>query len=646
MARGPTTSDDESSRPQAKRQKYLRTRTGCLACRRRKIKCDDKRPTCGWCKKRKKTCQWGVELKFRDENAHKLGSDHPSMILASRRRPGGYEIVNITAEVISDYHNSLLSVRAIGADDESVVCDSPDHVACGSSHLITGAATTAQKDLASSFDRVSNSESMGFVCLPPLVDASSTSVLSPLLTSAPAPPVAQRRTDSAVANLIYFSQGGDRNETGDPVRVGAEPVSMGLLADYLDHGQPYTPNGHHEDGIFLPGSAYHELHATLRQHLIQEVRSNVPMRPATSRTESNIANAADYSVDIVHDELLDCIPENPVARPLVKSRLILSQHEECHLWRNWFDEVAPWLDKFDNHRHFQYTLPTLASTNDHLRYSVLALSARQQELKDKARSTDRSLALYQEAIHLLLPNLASRSSAIIASCVILCVLEMLSCSPKAWQRHLDGCANLMEAVGIHGFVGGVDQALFWCFARMDVCGGLISSVSTLIPVSQWAPEMDVGNYALISRFAEDFAGWANFAIYLTAQVLSLLAPVSDMASLQVSKRADPLFQSRWLKLWKQICDWLENRPAALLPVMTIPSSDSSPFPTIIFSNPAAISGNQMYHTASLLMLQNQPPDVTLPQKPRSFCGMPGGYAQSASPTIITAHGQTLCSHSG
>lgn len=44
-------------------------------------------------------------------------------------------------------------------------------------------------------------------------------------------------------------------------------------------------------------------------------------------------------------------------------------------------------------------------------------------------------------------------------------LTMLG-SPKEWRRHLDGCANLIEAVRIHGFMGGIEQALFWCFARM------------------------------------------------------------------------------------------------------------------------------------------------------------------------------------
>jgi len=41
-------------------------------------------------------------------------------------------------------------------------------------------------------------------------------------------------------------------------------------------------------------------------------------------------------------------------------------------------------------------------------------------------------------------------------------------SPKAWRRHLDGCACLLRAMNIRGDSGGVEQALFWCFARMGM----------------------------------------------------------------------------------------------------------------------------------------------------------------------------------
>jgi hypothetical protein len=59
--------------------------------------------------------------------------------------------------------------------------------------------------------------------------------------------------------------------------------------------------------------------------------------------------------------------------------------------------------------------------------SILAVCARQIEQKDNSKSLSGSLSLYQEAIHLLLPKLQTKNTAVIASCVILCVLEMMSC---------------------------------------------------------------------------------------------------------------------------------------------------------------------------------------------------------------------------
>ena len=411
---------------------------------------------------------------------------------------------------------------------------------------------------------------------------------------------------------MFLSRGGrsQPSPAGPALAMPLDPLTMDMVGDYyyMDQIQPFTPaDTTYDDGIFLPGSAYHELHSTLRNRLIQEVMSNVPTRAPTPGPETY--SGQDHSSDsgTYTDEANSVrvrFPSKDVEVPL------LSASEECELWRNWFDEIAPWLDKFDRDRHFQMVIPTMARDHDYLRYSILALSARQLELKEKTLPTDRSLTLYQATIHQLLPHLPTRSTSVIATCVILCVLEMLSCSPKAWRRHLDGCASLMEAVGMNGCVGGTEQALFWCFARMDVCGGLISSVKTLIPVSRWAARSSIESDVEFFRSTTGFEQWANYSVYLLANVLDLLAPLPTETFRGLS-RHDPGFRTQWLRLWKFLCDWYDQRPAALAPIMTIPSSDTSPFPTILYSNPAAISGNQLHHTASILMLQNQPPAVRL-----------------------------------
>lgn len=123
---------------------------------------------------------------------------------------------------------------------------------------------------------------------------------------------------------------------------------------------------------------------------------------------------------------------------------------------------------FDSQRTFSIQLPALARDFPALSYAILAISARQMERKQGIRddSSFDSLELYQEAIRLLSPLLQVRDPKVVAACVLLCCLEMMSARAQDWRRHLEGCAALFDAFGIHGFSGGLLQAVFWCYARM------------------------------------------------------------------------------------------------------------------------------------------------------------------------------------
>lgn len=78
----------------------------------------------------------------------------------------------------------------------------------------------------------------------------------------------------------------------------------------------------------------------------------------------------------------------------------------------------------------------MAKSVPHLKYSVLAMAARQMEQKENSPSSAESLSLYQEAIHLLLPELQTKGTEVITSCVILCVLEMLSCKSRSYCAYV------------------------------------------------------------------------------------------------------------------------------------------------------------------------------------------------------------------
>ncbi|KAJ9653932.1 hypothetical protein H2201_009075 [Coniosporium apollinis] len=360
-----------------------------------------------------------------------------------------------------------------------------------------------------------------------------------------------------------------------------------------------------DDGIFLPGSTYQELHTTLRNHVFNTARSNPATRFETPEhgleNECTAEQDSDQSIDFTTTATIER-HESDHVEAIPHKAPELTQHREYELWKNYIDEVAPWLDKFDNQCHFGHKLPPLAKSHPHLRYSILALSARQLERKDHSRPSSASLALYQEAIHQLLPELQTRNTAVIASCVVLCVLEMMSCSPKEWRRHLDGCASLMESVGINGFVGGIEQALFWCFARMgplsqmltyskspdsapDVCGGLITSDRTLIPIGNWASKLSLADDIRLFREASSFDTYANYAVFLCGQVLDLFANYAAEEDIHTASYA-----KRWSRLFELLEDWYLYRPEEMRSILHLQADKrdySRPFPILLFGNAPA-----------------------------------------------------------
>lgn len=426
-------------------------------------------------------------------------------------------------------------------------------------------------------------------------------------------------------------------EQSPPAEIPAEPVLEAPTSSFFGMSMAPTPintgssglNGmaflspHHsetslfEDGIFVPGSQYQELHAEFRSRLFDTAHSVAPSRrPSTDLTGTGL-------------DILDGGPEpeldtNGVAE---ESRRLaqLTPEQEYILWQNYITEVAPWMDKFDINRHFELVLPMLAKDAEHLKYSILALSARQLELKERKKDLSCSLALYQHAIHLLTPMLYLRNTVVLASSVVLGVLEMLSCSPKAWRRHLDGCAALIQALGITGTCGGLEQAMFWTFARMDVCGGLISSERTLIPVTYWVGGGTLAEDMHLLRAHGTFDMYANQSIYLCGRVIDVLCSFGRWEqrspSLTTSLLSPQSYSGAWLELFELIETWHRERTSEMRSLLVIPAEHYQPprpFPTVLYPNPPSISGNQMYHTSALLMLKNKPTSLHLKQKPRSM----------------------------
>ena len=380
--------------------------------------------------------------------------------------------------------------------------------------------------------------------------------------------------------------------------------------------------------MYYPNPAYKELHTVLHNYMVSTARATGLTRQATptetsenTSTEINKTSvqAADRNQPIFQDTThrLSGVPQNAE----------LTKRRELELWQNYLDEVAVWLDMFDVERHFQLTIPMMAKSAEHLRYSILALSARQQERKDPNNPYTESLTLYQKAIELIVRELHSLETAVIASCVLLCVLEMMSSSPKAWAKHLDGCSMLLQAAGISGTIGGDRQALFWCFARMDVWGGFLSDTLTKIPTSSWITPSQSMPMA-VAQFktgSGGFDNYANYAVFLCASVINLLSnpgPGSSRPGLkETASNTKGSTSTAWKALYDLLEDWYNSRPVEMRPLMSCPADvddHQHPFPIVLFGISPAVNGNQLYHASSLLMLQEKPKDVRLPRGHKSI----------------------------
>lgn len=140
---------------------------------------------------------------------------------------------------------------------------------------------------------------------------------------------------------------------GAPPNVDAPQSALLHPANHSSNPSIASPGseGMSHDGIFLPGSAYLEFHSALRSHTFYAARSAFPSRCGTPECPetAHAANRAEgQPVEV-------CLPPNPntsdtvsplddVALSRPTPRLSeLSQQEEFELWKNWVDEIGPWV---------------------------------------------------------------------------------------------------------------------------------------------------------------------------------------------------------------------------------------------------------------------------------------------------------------
>ncbi|KAL5042655.1 hypothetical protein BDW71DRAFT_200415 [Aspergillus fruticulosus] len=444
------------------------------------------------------------------------------------------------------------------------------------------------------------------------------------------PPPKRRRLDqpshshSLSAEFATETAGVEEHASPPPTSIG--PPETTTSNPDIFHSSPgsWYQDGFSQDPGFLAS-----------QEELRSILFTLANSAAPTRVSSPAAGKRALDLDLGPN----ASPSTTVPRPYhdheqrrttTASRSPLSSRRRIEYLKNYVAEIAPWLDMFDSNCTFRQQLPALSHSFPALLYAILAISARQMERKSGVQGWCDSLELYQEAIRLLSPLIQVRDPKIVAACVLLCCLEMMSARAQDWHRHLEGCAALFEASGIHGFCGGLLQAVFWCYARMDLCGALISdgTRTTVLHPSKWLPVgcQKEDAYGLFKE-ARSPDMHANYAVYLCVKTTELVSNRTKFIELgEANGCTREVFATRWTSLWDELQTWLAERPPDLLPIQTIPQK---PFPHILFVHWAAISSNQLYHTACILLLKMMPKGLRMPRSPtlsllwhaRRICGI-------------------------
>lgn len=153
-------------------------------------------------------------------------------------------------------------------------------------------------------------------------------------------------TRSAAANLVDFSRSEQANPTLTRRLTPRTPLVDFSGTSFLDNltvGSTNSPDSSFNDDIFLPGSAYLELHSTLRSHMFDSARSIAPTRQHSpeyqaipDETQENAPGNASFFAPREHASFISSLAPTP-------GMVELAQQEEYELWKNWTDEIGPWV---------------------------------------------------------------------------------------------------------------------------------------------------------------------------------------------------------------------------------------------------------------------------------------------------------------
>ncbi|RJE25601.1 hypothetical protein PHISCL_02068 [Aspergillus sclerotialis] len=601
------TTGNRRRRIRPSRARGLRTRTGCLTCRERRVKCDDGKPTCLRCSKSSRFCRYAHDATQDTGQPPVTGAgahSEPTRAQSDSRETRCEEVrtgesrTNDPGAAQEEFQSPQAQHPNVGA--------APDFQATYSAPVeaVVTLHPTDSVDVPQG-DRLNDPKEQRF---PSLDSAFPTSPLSlsqiSLLNISPFEWYDLLARD-AISNIQRLND----TSNGDPRWKFPEIT--------FSRRQSPVPD-------------YHE--AQLEQQ-------QLALEHQGDRTE---ALRTDYR------QLYQ--PWNTT------SRIELSA-TDLTFFRYYIEVVGPILDLFDPARHFSNVVPHLALRNTGLLKSILAVGAKHMSLEflhvpdgevpdghaapnansptslaatslsseSESAPTHMATQYYYETLQylsqtLLYPSYAD-SHEILATATMISTYEMFDAdnvsNSGVWEQHLRGSFWIQRSQDNDGeSVDGLRQAVWWAWLRQDIWAAFQAGRPT---ITFWRARKTLGEL--------NSDELATRIIYICGTC------VKYAASGELQPNQDPRDKiEQGDRLLRALDDWHRILPASYQPVTvaTNPGSNTV-FPQIWIHPPNHAGAMQMYHFARATVLLNQPTmgglnayllrDKQLTESVKTVCGI-------------------------
>ncbi|KAI0816214.1 hypothetical protein GGR55DRAFT_685860 [Xylaria sp. FL0064] len=298
---------------------------------------------------------------------------------------------------------------------------------------------------------------------------------------------------------------------------------------------------------------------------------------------------------------------------------------EVELLKYYNHHVVPWLDVYDQGRTFGHDVTRLAMNSPCVLELLLQLSAVCSS-RPIETVTRRGAGIFHLRAMSNPPDTDSPSLALLTRTQL-----FVDKIPDTWEPGFRG-GGAFQYFRKFDFVDPGQRHIWFAFLtlilRLEIAYCLMYQVA---PV--WIPELA---HQIRTRSVTSHTDNSNAQQILNASVrcLKLLVDTMELCfrlpttnnNTTASNMTDTSRIDTWKRLLNGLHAWYSSRPSSLAPLMEIENTEDT-FPTIIFTSGAGISSSILYHTAMLLLLDNDSELLSVDEQAKEA----GMHADNTSP---------------